>query len=581
MPSDKVPEFSGTFFMTVFSMKDYSAILKKYISDIQSGKIRAGVYTKKAVERFVKDLNRSKKSDYPFCYDQEKADLVLSFAEELKPADLNGKTIELLPWQVFVFSALEGWVWKEDHLRKRFRMAYVEVNRKNGKTTGILLPLILFNFLKYDSSESYIVSSRDDLAEKTFKEVREIIKASPELDDVLDCKSLAITFPERKSRLGFFCDGGKDADGFRPRFFCCDEYHAFQSDKMFVSMQYGMRSKKDAQGVVITTADVEVGGPCYEMNLKAKRILNGTQSQDDFFSVIYALDEDDDYHNPLNWQKANPSLYDIIEPSVIQADIDDAELTPHKIPELKAKTFGIWGGGGEHSWIPVEVWQKNAGIKTDWNEFDGCECFGGLDLAQVDDLCAFTLMFKKERKLYFRHRFYIPQQTVYERYRKESVNFIQWVESGIITAIPGATIDWDFIIHDVLEDCERFKVRGIGFDKWQSRDVINGIEEERPDIMLIEVEQSLKKLSPLTKAYEKAVRDGQIVDNNPVMLWMINNVEIRPDPNMNYKPMKKSKASTQHIDGVISSIMAHGISTLPELNEVIEPVDFDTLSALI
>jgi len=462
-------------------------------------------------------------------------------------------------------------------------MAYIEVNRKNGKTTGLLLPLIIFNFLKYKASESYIVSSRDDLAEKTFKEVKDIIIAEPGLNEILECRSLAITFKDtsEKSRLGFFCDGGKDADGFKPRFFCLDEYHAFASDKMLTSMQYGMRSKKDAQGVIITTADTEISCPCYELNLKSKRILNGTQTQEDFFAVIYALDENDDYHTPAVWQKANPSLYDIIDPSVIQADIDDAELTPHKIPELKAKTFGIWGGGGEKSWIPVETWQKNKDVAVDWEDFRGMQCFGGLDLSQVDDMTAFTLKFRKDGKDFYKHRFYIPEKTISARYRKENINFPAWIESGLVTAIPGATIDYTYIIRDILDDAETYNIRAIGYDKWQSREVINAIENERPDIMLIEVEQSLKKLSPLTQSYEKTIKDGQLVDNNPVMLWMINNVEIHPDVNGNYKPMKKSKANTQRIDGVISSIMAHGISINPEFNQVITPVDYDTLKAML
>jgi len=450
-------------------------------------------------------------------------------------------------------------------------MAYIEVNRKNGKTTGLLLPLVLFNFLKYKASESYLVSSSDTLAEKTFKEVRDIIKAEPALDDILDCRSLAITFKDinEKSRLGFYCDGGKSVDGLRPRFAVLDEYHDFQSDKMFMSMQYGMRSKKDAQLVVVTTADVEVANPCFEQNLKAKRILNGTQTQEDFFSVIYALDENDNYHDPAVWQKANPSLYDIIDPSVIQSDIDDAELTPHKIPELKAKTFGIWGGGGEKSWLAVEVWQKNRKVKACVDEFEGAECFGGLDLAQVDDLCAFTKLFRRGGKDYYFHRFYIPEGTAHERYRKENINFFQWIESGIITAIPGNTIDYSFIIRDILDDAAIFRLRGLGYDKWQAKDVIQGIENERPDLPLIEIEQSLRKLSPLTQSYEKTIKDGRLVDNSPVMLWMINNVEIKPDVNGNYKPMKKSKASTQRIDGVISSIMAHGVSQ----NEAFLPQD--------
>lgn len=543
-------------------MKNYAEILEKYCDDILSGKITAGIYTKKAIQRFRNDLKKSQRADFPYEYIQEEADKVLSFAESLKPGDLNGKTIELLPWQIFCFSNLEGWRHKGDTDRKRFRMAYIEVNRKNGKTTGLLLPLVLYNFLKYKASESYIVSSSDTLSEKTFKEVQDIIIAEPELDKILDCRSLAITFKDisEKSRLGFYCDGGKSVDGLRPRFAVLDEYHDFQSDKLFMSMQYGMRSKKDAQLVVVTTADIEISNACYEQNAKAKRILNGVQTQDEFFSVIYALDEGDDYHDPAVWQKANPSLYDIIDPSVIQSDIDDAELTPHKIPELKAKTFGIWGGGGEKSWLAIETWQKNKSLTAKIDDFEGLECFGGLDLAQVDDLCAFTKLFKKDGKDFYFHRFYIPEGTAHERYRKENINFFQWIEKGIITAIPGQTIDYSFIIRDILDDALRFKIRGIGYDKWQAKDVIQGIENERPDIALIEIEQSLRKLSPLTQSYEKSVKDGHLVDNSPVMLWMINNVEIKPDVNGNYKPMKKSKASTQRIDGVISSIMAHGVS---------------------
>lgn len=544
-------------------MRDFSNILETYISDILSGGAVACSYTKKAVRRFVSDRKKEAKAEFPFFFDYDAAAVLLDFAESLKPGDMDGEAIRLLPWQVFCLSNLEGWRWKSDPARKRYRTAYIEVNRKNGKTTGLLFPLVLFNFLKYRSSESYIVSSDDRLSMKTFKEVTDIVKSDGALDETLKCQSLAITFKDasENSRLSFYCDGGKVPDGLRPRFFCLDEYHLFSTDKILDSMTLGMRSKKDAQGVMITTADADTSVPCYEQHLKTKRILNGVQSQDDFFGIIYALDDGDDFHDPSVWKKANPSLDDIIDPSVIKSDIDNAELTPHKLPELKAKTFGIWGGGSEKGWIPVEIWQKNSGIAVDWKDFEGMECFGGLDLAQVDDLCAFTLCFEKGGKRYFKHRFYVPSDTVMARYRKENVNFLAWVESGIITAIPGPTIDYAFILKDILDDASRYRIRGIGYDKWQARDIVEGIENERPDIVLIEVEQSLKKLSPVTKAYEKAIKDGDVVDNSPVMLWMMGNVEIRPDPNGNYKPMKQSKSSTGHIDGVISSMMSFAVSS--------------------
>lgn len=544
-------------------MRDYSLILDTYISDILSGKIPSCVYTRKAVQRFVSERKREEKPEFPFFFDQKSADALLAFAEELKPDDLGGKTLELLPWQVFCLSNLEGWRWKSDPGAKRFRTAYIEVNRKNGKTTGFLYPLVLFNFLKYKASESYLCSSDDVLSTDSFKKISYIVKANPELDNVLKCWRNNITFKDTSetSKLTFFCDSYMTVrDGLRPRFSCLDEYHLYRTDSLLQAMQYGMRPKKDAQLVMITTADTDISCPCYEQHLKTRRILNGTQSQDDFFGIIYALDEDDDYHDPEVWIKANPSLGAVIPPSVLQSDINDADMTPHKLPEFKAKTFGVWGGGGEHSWIPVDIWQKNRDVKVDFEDFKRAECFGGLDLAMVDDLCAFTLMFPRGGKYYFKHRFYIPEDTVFERYRKENVNFMSWVEQGIITATPGKTTDFDFIVNDILEASKSYNLRGIGYDKWQSRAVIEGVEDKRPDIMMIEIEQSLKKLSPLTKDYEKAVKDGLVVDNSPVMMWMMNNVVVKPDTNGNYKPMKQDKDSGGHIDGVISSIMALGVS---------------------
>ena len=564
-------------------MRDYQAILEGYVSDIESGKIAAGLYTKKAVARFKRDLKAAERGKLPFVFNMPDATGALAFAEELKPADLNGGHLRLLPWQVFCIANLEGWRHAEDESRRRFRSGYIEVARKNGKTTGLLLPLILYNFLRTRASESYIVSSRDDLAEKTFKEVAAIIRADKRLDGLLDCKSLSVTFKDKSdpSRLAFFCDGGKSVDGFRPSFFCLDEYHEYPTDKMLDSLSFGMRSRRDAQGVIITTADVEVAVPCYEQNLKARRILNGLQSQDDFFCVIYALDEGDDWRDPKTWKKANPSLDEIIAPDIIKSDIENAELTPHKLPELKAKTFGIWGGGGEHSWMPMEVWQKNKEAAPSWDAFAGSECFGGLDLAQVDDFCAFTLLFMKGGRYYFKHRFYIPEETVGQRYRKENINIPAWVEAGIVTATPGATVDYSYIVRDVLADAERYHLLAIGYDKWQARNVIAEIDSERPDILLMEIDQSLKKMSPLTKSFEKHVKDGEVVDANPCMAWMVSNVEVRPDANGNYKPLKKSRSSTGRIDGVIAAIMALGVAESEEFADRATPVDWDVAKAML
>ena len=112
-----------------------------------------------------------------------------------------------------------------------------------------------------------------------------------------------------------------------------------------------------------------------------------------------------------------------------------------------------------------------------WSDFDGAECFGGLDLSQVDDMTAFSLKFIRNNKHFYKHRFFIPAETIKERYRRENINMMAWVDAGIVQAIPGKTLDYDFIVESILEDAERFKLKAIGYDKWQSKNVINALEE--------------------------------------------------------------------------------------------------------
>lgn len=567
-------------------MRDYQQILNQYVDDIKKGRIPACAYVKKAVQRFTSDLKRSKDADFLFVYAPEKADMICDFAETLKPADLNGRAIPLLPWQVFVLCNLEGWRHKSDINRKRFRTGYVEVARKNAKTTNILEPMTLWNFLKYPAAESYLVSSRDDLAEKTFKEIAYMIHADKSLDELLNPMSLAVTFkdPKEASRLGFFCDGAKDTDGFKPVFCAIDEFHAYASDKILMSMQYGMRSKKDAQLVVITTADVSTDNPCFELTNKSRRILNKIQEQDDFFCIIYTVDEDDDWRDPKNWIKSNPSLNVIIDPSVIQSDIDDADATPHKQAELKAKTFNIWGGGSINTWMSLDKWQQNKDKVIDDKILLEAPCLMGLDIAQVGDLCGYKKLWLLDDGFeYYENSFYIPENSLRERYKSENFNYMSWAENGIIKTIPGDTIDYEIIANDILADCAKYKVKALGYDPWQAKIIINILEENRPDLLLVCIEQSLKKLAPIFKSYEKAILDGKIIDNSPLSLWSVQNVVVRPDENDNYKPMKRSKASVHRIDPVVAATMAHGVAMLPEVQQILnaKAMSFETLKALL
>jgi phage terminase large subunit-like protein len=204
-------------------------------------------------------------------------------------------------------------------------------------------------------------------------------------------------------------------------------------------------------------------------------------------------------------------------------------------------------------------------------------CYGDLDLSSVGDFTAYTLCFKKD-KFIFKHHFYIPENTIADRYRKENIGITDWIQKGLITVIPGETIDYDYIFKDILEDAKTFNIAEIAYDSWGSRELINKIDEELPNIILIPYSQNLKQMSPPTKEYEKMILEKKIIDSNPVIKWMLSNVVIKPDINGNYKPLKDYKSSTKRIDGVITSIMAMDRCRVNENNVPI--TDFDNILRL-
>jgi phage terminase large subunit-like protein len=216
--------------------------------------------------------------------------------------------------------------------------------------------------------------------------------------------------------------------------------------------------------------------------------------------------------------------------------------------------LNIWATGTT-SWIPLQSWEQ-ASKQISEIDFTDKNCYGSFDLSSVGDFTVFSLCFEHEEKYYFKHRFYIPSDTVKERYKKENIGILGWIQDSIVTAIPGPTIDYDYIYEDIIKDFNMYRIKEIAYDNWGSRELIKKIEDTIPNLILIPYSQNLKQMGQPTKQYEKLVLERKIIDNNPVMKWMIQNVVIKPDVNGNYKPLKEARSSNKRIDGVITSIIS-------------------------
>ena len=527
-------------------------IVLAYCNDILKNKIPSCIYVKKAVKRFLNDLENEKLASWDYYMDWEVVQEFYEFTKDLKLP--NGKYLNLLPWQIFIHVSLLGFRYKFNKNKLRFRSGAVFVPRKNGKTTGIMFPLLLWDFLTTNSSEAYFFEKDERQAEKMFKDLRTICKNSKGLKEIIDDTGTNIYY--KNSKISYFSSETVGIDGYSPSLAIIDEYFCFNSDRPVTAMRYGSRARENGLVLIITTAGTDITLPAYNEDEKIRKILNGILTDETYFGIIYGIDNSDNWQDKNSYIKANPSIDTIIDRKILEQDLQDALGQSSHQSDYKAKTLNIWTNETTN-WIPLQKWDTiTRNNQIELSEFLGECCFIGLDLSSINDFTAYTKCFFKEGKYYLFHKFYVPSEQVLEKYRVENINIKDWIDKKIVTSILGATIDYDFILEDIKKDNECFNIIELAYDKWQANKLIDNLENINPKTILVQYDQSIKQMSNPSKEFERLILEDKIIDNNPVMKWMVSNAIVKPDANNNIKPLKEYKSSTKRIDGVITSIMA-------------------------
>ena len=183
----------------------------------------------------------------------------------------------------------------------------------------------------------------------------------------------------------------------------------------------------------------------------------------------------------------------------------------------------------------------------------------GVDLSASQDITAVVLCFppeEKGEKYQFLYRFFIPEDNLIERERKDKVPYSYWIEKGYIIATSGNSINYDFIEQQILNDAEKYDICEIAYDPWKAHEIVNHLQEA--DFVMVTIFQRYSGMAGPTDNFEKKVLAREIAHgNDPVMRWMISCTEVKSDRQANIMPMKPQRdKSGKRIDGVVASIMA-------------------------
>lgn len=558
-------------------MKDFAAIATQYARDVVEGRKIACKWERLACQRHLNDLAKAESGWLyefnPKLIDRKgkayrPAQRICQFAERMPHIKgdwaSRGERIRLEPWQVFILASIFGWISKKTS-KRRFRVADLFVPRKNAKST--IASVIGLYMLAADDefgAEVYSGATSEKQAHEVFTPARLMAISTPEYRSyygvIANKSNLAITDTNSKFEPVI----GKPGDGASPSCAIVDEYHEHATADLYETMATGMVARSQSLLLTITTAGANIGGPCYQHQVALQKILEGVIENDQRFGIIYTIDVADDWASEEALRKANPN-YDVsVGGESLLLALRDALLDPRNQATFKTKHLNIWVNSAS-PWINLENLEKCRDETLSLDDFKGETCYAGLDLASKQDIASRVLEFVREiegeKHYYVFSRNYLPEAAVE---KPENAHYRGWVAQGHLIVTPGNMIALRQIEEDLLEDAERYVVGEVALDAWGAREMAPNLQET--GYMVVDIPMNVKYLSEPMKDIAALIDAGRFHhDGNPAFVWMMSNVEVKPDRNDNIFPRKQSQE--KKIDAAVALIVAHSRAMLGETHD--------------
>jgi phage terminase large subunit-like protein len=540
-------------------------IVDEYISGIKSGEVPACRWVKLVVERYLRDLKTCHKRG--FVLDRDLAQDRIDFFQVLRHTKGKwgrgkGEVFNPSPWQVFWNWNVYGWVREADGLR-RFRTGYLEVARKNGKSTMLASDgVFLLDFDNEPGAEVYSAATKFDQAKIIHSEATNMVRKSPGLQKHIKIYRNNLNVVETASKYLPLGRDSKTYDGLNIHGALIDELHEHPDRSMWDVLETGTGAREQPLMLAITTAGSDRNGICYEQRDYLTKILKNTIEDDTYFGMIFTIDTktdwgkdsaEDNWQDEKVWEKANPNLG-------VSVYLDDLQRKAKKAKEIPAaqnnflrKHLNVWTEQSER-WISMALWDANFACEIDETQFAGKVCYGGLDLASVSDLACWLMVFPNDEGLDILVRFWCPEARLTDPKNRYRDHYQAWERAGLLETTPGDAVDYTVIERRVLEDAETFNIHSANVDRlFQGYELAMRLADE--GLELAGFAMGAKSMGVPAREFEKMLLRKELNHgNNPIMRFCADNVAVIEDINENKRPIKGSPHGK--IDGIVCLLMA-------------------------
>jgi len=520
-----------------------------YANEIIYNVIPACQYVRLAAKRLINDLN-----DERYYFNDGAVDSVVGFINTLYLTETSKKKHFILEdWQTFIVCNLYG-IYKKDTNTRKYKYAYIELARKNGKSQ-LVTALALYHLI-FDPDAQVIVSanSREQAKNVDFKKVKQFCQMLDKKEKYL--KQYYNSIKYNTNELIVTAAEASKLDGLSASFAIIDELHEAPDNKMYNVIKSSMGAREMPMFIVITTAGFNTESFCYQLRSYTIDVLNNIIEDNSQFSIIYTIDENDNYEDKNNWIKANPNITISVNPDFLADEVNKAVQNEAERNGVLVKHFNVWTRANtEEVWISekyiINSMQK---ILMDDDLFTGFDCWVGIDLGSVSDITSVTKMIQLDDKLYFFNDYYIPEESINSNINKDL--FREAAARGEIHITSGNVCDYDKILVDLLVVNKAHPIQNIGYDKWNSTQFI--INATEAGLLSQPYAQTAGSLNKPIKELQRLIMTGNvIIQRNSITKWMFMNVIIKQNHMGNLSLDKSSKS--KKIDGVASMCNVVGL----------------------
>lgn len=469
----------------------------------------------------------------------------------------GGQKFELLDWQWReIIAPLFGWL-RPDGSR-RFRVGYVEIPKKNGKSTlcsGLSLYLLIGD--GEAGAEVYCAAADRGQAGIVYNESANMAEASDFAPHLMIRRSnKQIAYPRAKSLYQALSADVKTKEGLNIHGLIFDELHAQPTRHMWDTLRYGGASRRQPLLLAITTAGYDRQSICWEQHQYADSILRGTNTDWTFFPFIAAAAPDDPWDEETTWRKANPSFGITIDADDFRAAVNEAKQSPAKENSFRRYRLNQWTTSDVRA-ISADKWAACRDERITAEALAGERCFVGLDLSSKLDLTAAVLVFPRPGgEVAVLPYFWLPEEAAQDRERRNRELYLEWQRRNCLELIPGYAVDLGYVRRRINELATQFEIVEIAFDPWNATQIATELKEQ-DGFEVVEYRQGYASMSEPTKDLLAKIEGRKLLHpGHPVLTWMADNLTVETDAAGNLKPSKAK--STEKIDGLVALIMGLG-----------------------